>query len=200
MKSFILGFLVGGCVYLGLVRCTNTPVNPPPQATPAPAPAPVSNPSCASGTWCYSEYLKPLITDTMLKADFSSLCKSYAGLTDDQKRNVWVSLFRAVSYAESSWNPTEVYIESDGNPSVGLLQVSFTDAHDNGCAFQTAADVKNPLKNLACGVTIATKWIGRDKVAAGGSAGAWLGMSRYWSTMRKTNPRYSVTMSKFVCP
>lgn len=125
----------------------------------------------------------------------------------EDRTQCYLSIFSALAGFESDYNPNEKYVEKFPDDadnlqiSAGLLQLSFDDAKNNGCAFKTAADVYVSPLNLACGVLIAQKWVKKDGVIYGEYAckdddgkptTCYLGMGRYWGTMRRVAMRTSM--------
>ncbi|PZR82086.1 MAG: hypothetical protein DI537_37225, partial [Stutzerimonas stutzeri] len=71
--------------------------------------------------------------------------------------------------------------------SLGLLQLSYSDNAAYGCGFTTEAEVTNPDRNLACGVRIMTKLVGRAARIGGDNLAIAGGAAAYWSTLRSTS-------------
>lgn len=113
--------------------------------------------------------------DVLDKAsDMQFFCPNYANLAIYQKINIWAQLFAAMSYYESSFNPTSRYLEptAELDPvtktaiiSEGLLQLGYSDVLFHRCKFNWERDSKlasgdpnktilNPYTNLSCGVKI----------------------------------------------
>lgn len=131
-------------------------------------------------------------------SDIADYCSNYRNLDIVNKKNFWVYFISSVTQFESAFDPTNVYQESFNNGageavlSVGLLQLSIEDARPYKCSeIQTSADLKDPLKNLACGIRIFNRWISGDGVIRS-NAGGWKGAARYWSTIRNTSPNTSI--------
>lgn len=131
-------------------------------------------------------------------ADIADYCANYRNLDLANKKNFWVYFISSITQFESAFDPTSVYQESFDNSagepvlSVGLLQLSIEDARPYKCAeIQTSADLKDPLKNLACGIRIFNRWIAGDGVIRS-NVGGWKGAARYWSTIRNTSPNNSI--------
>lgn len=123
-------------------------------------------------------------------ADIANFCPNYANLSKADKRNVWVYLISGMSERESAHNPNTTYKESfndaKGNPviSAGLLQISVESANSYGCGFKNTEELKDPKRNLACGLRILNKWLGNDGVVSGKVGSSWKGGARYWSVLR----------------
>lgn len=63
----------------------------------------------------------------------------------------------AVAEAESNHNPKARYVESNGEISGGLYQMSVGDSHRYGCDFKTESDLYYPQKNTDCAVKAMAK-------------------------------------------
>jgi hypothetical protein len=103
----------------------------------------------------------------------------------------WAHLIAAMAKRESSLRPNTEYRENFKNSkgeyiiSTGLLQISLESSKGYKCGMNSQADLKDPLKNLSCGVTILARWIKRDGcIACGSHSVGWKGIQRYWSVGR----------------
>lgn len=136
--------------------------------------------------------------------DATRICPKYTSLSKAQKETVWAQFWVGVAKFESSWSPTNRFLESGlGKDEVtgqnvyseGLLQLSYGDKlWAPFCAFNWAADKKlsatNPNKtifdpkiNLDCGIHImANQIVNKGK--------AILTSGVYWSTL-KDGGKYS---------
>lgn len=56
----------------------------------------------------------------------------------------------SVMMAESGGNTNSRYVESNGEISGGLFQMSVGDSNRYGCKFKTEADLYNPIYNRDC--------------------------------------------------
>ena len=121
----------------------------------------------------------------------------------EQPKEFYIKLFSAIAKFESNFNPSTTYKENfkdaKGNfvISTGLLQVSAESCRGYGVEDASNENLKNPQKNLICGVKIAKKWILQDGVIAQGTGNASKGLARYFSTMRTTGKREQIR--KMVC-
>jgi hypothetical protein len=115
--------------------------------------------------------------------DISDFCPSYNSADTHQQEDCWVRLISAVAFFESGFNPADTFEEPSGTMSVGLLALSPSECSDA----PGIGDLKNPVKNLLCGVHKMAYLINRDGFVDGpaGSRGA----AAYWSTLRE---HYSV--------
>jgi hypothetical protein len=123
--------------------------------------------------------------------DLKAFCPSYYSMSKEDQKQFWGELFTRVAYKESSFNPNTVYHESFGVDSIGLFQLSYEDKpnYPDVCAWTA---LKDPIQNIQCGVGVAAKWVGRDKLLTQGTSSKTAkGMARYWSTMRTNSSAYS---------
>lgn len=128
-------------------------------------------------------------------ADGELFCKSYANLSQDNRRNFWVHMVSALAKYESSYNPKVTFdettvdpnmITSQGKPIIsrGLLQISKESANGYGCRISDPEELHEPEKNISCAVRILNRWVGRDKLISGREDGKWKGAARYFSPFR----------------
>lgn len=110
----------------------------------------------------------------------------YSGLSPNNQVKFWGELIVAMAKFESSWNPNDVYHESDGQDSVGLLQLSVGDQHNYHLSPPAHSEqgLKDPLVNIQWGVAILAHWMVRDRLIATGIAGDNRGGAQYWSVLR----------------
>jgi len=196
----LIGGLLGGVLLtIFLARCTPIPVSAPATIVHEPLPT-VTAPTCASGTWCYSEFIRPMVTDTMISADMS-ICSGYKTMSINQKRDAWVNLVRAISYAESNWKFGSIYEEAfiDSGTgkkalSVGMLQLSVGDRGNYKtpyCQKLTPDKLTDAETNLGCGLEIMNVLISRNRDI--------YNLGKYWSVMRRDNRRHGAVLAKFKC-
>jgi hypothetical protein len=162
-----------------------------PDATPAPAVKLKWN----NDVW--SKYLVEQISihfEEFDKAkDAVKFCPKYERLSKEQKSVMWAHFVVAVTKFESGYNTNSVYKESNGVDSIGLLQLSYGDKGDcPKSGFQ--GDLKDPLVNLKCGVSIFARMISQDLVVARGGyqkygVPAAEGAARYWSVLRSPDAK-----------
>lgn len=113
--------------------------------------------------------------------DVKDYCPRYNDLLVEQRINVWSEMVSRIAKFESGWKPTSTYQEpkppnGPGTLSVGLLQLS---TGDRGCP-KTVDGLKDPIKNLQCGVGLMKFFIDKDGLIAKDK----IGIARYWSVMR----------------
>ena len=110
--------------------------------------------------------------------DIEDFCPGYSKASKLSREVCWLRLVGGVVEFESSFNPTDSFKEPDGDMSVGLLALS-----PNECAnAPTEAALKDPVKNLVCGITIMARLIAADGFIDGPTSAR--GASKYWSTLR----------------
>lgn len=181
MKYLIGLFLLLGCVHEPKQK---------PDVVPGPTPIPIPSGKLKSlfpkqeWTDLALAYVNYAGLDVLRPADGKSFC------ANGMSAHNWVHLLASMAKYESGFDPNQVYRESFGVNSIGLLQLSVSDnAYGSGCAFRTESDVKDPAKNLKCAVTILKKWVMRDGVIQNS---ANKGGARYWSVLRNSGKLASV--------
>lgn len=121
----------------------------------------------------------------------------------------WKNHFKALAFAESSFNQTETYIEDLGidrvtgkkNTSEGYYQMSYQDSVIHGCAFDWSVDKKKAMKdkdktifnlerNLECAMIVTNKQLAVRGVLFTD------GKPYYWSVLDQKNPRHQVYLKK----
>jgi hypothetical protein len=148
-----------------------------------PPPATIPSKPIAS-EWKWEDFLQANLSERHLSASQQPLCKKQI-----EARKFWSALLRSIVYAESNFNPTSTYTEKTQGidpvtgkqtVSVGLLQLSVKDKlvyKTSHCADLNEQNIKDPEKNLGCGLEIMAKLIGtRSDLQAS--------LGRYWSTIR----------------
>jgi len=85
----------------------------------------------------------------------------------------------AVMMAESGGNPKTRYVESTGEVSGGLYQLSVGDAGRYGCNFRSEPDLYDAVKNTDCKDKIAAKLRAKYPTEKWSKS-----LARYWGTMR----------------
>jgi hypothetical protein len=111
--------------------------------------------------------------------DKNNFCPGYESATDSQKESCWVRIVKATIRYESTFDAKLTFEEPNGDMSVGLLMLS-----PGECAeAKTAAQLKNPVKNINCGMAKMARLISRDNAIAG--TGTKKGAAAYWSVLRR---------------
>lgn len=123
--------------------------------------------------------------------DMERFYPGYGKLNNQQKCQVWLTLFGAIASFESGLDKNTgffkthvVYKESNGADSIGIFQLS------SGDSFTTSStDLYDPFQNLEVALRIGAKFVSTDGlVAAGGypsyGAPSPRGLARYWSVIR----------------
>jgi hypothetical protein len=120
------------------------------------------------------------------QGDPNGFIVGYSGLALVDQIRFWGELFVAISKFESSWNPNNVFHESDGQNSVGLLQLSVGDQNNYNLTPHVNSELglKDPLVNINWAVAILAHWTAHDRLIATGVAGDNRGGARYWSVLR----------------
>jgi len=148
-----------------------------------------------------------------LPSDGDLYCKSYKDLNVDNRKAFWVYLISALAEYESNFDPAVTFDETtvdpkmltrEGKPIIsrGLLQISRESANGYGCGISTAKELHDARTNISCAVRILNRWVGRDKVISGRSAGKWRGAARYFSPFRnatKLKHMQQLTMQQPYC-
>lgn len=139
--------------------------------------------------------LVPLVTPgselaRLVPADVAAFCPDYAAASPDGRAAFWRALIAAMVPPESARKTATAYWEGGTLQqfSIGLLQLSLTDAAGYGCSFRTEAEITDPEANLACGVRIVTARVRRSSRIGGDAAHPSAGAAAYWSTLRVTSP------------
>lgn len=180
---------------------------PSPTTTPSPTPTPGAEATPKDLTplweakiknskeWSDFVYLKldTLGTDLLdvIPADRATFCPNYGNLSYSQRKQYWTYMLSAMARFESNFNTnskyTEAFSDSNGNNVIsrGLLQISIESGNGYGCGLKSAQDLHDPLQNLACGIRILNRWVGRDGRIAGKVSGSWRGGARYWAVLRE---------------
>jgi Transglycosylase SLT domain len=126
-------------------------------------------------------------------SDIDAFCPGYRATNAAGRRAFYVALLAELARYESNFDPsvryTESFTDNSGQRVIsrGLLQISQESANGYGCAITNAEQLHDPTTNISCAVRIVARWVERDGVIAGYSAGAWRGASRYWSPLRDRN-------------
>lgn len=136
--------------------------------------------------------LAPQLT-SVIPSDIDAFCPGYRATNPAGRRAFYVALLAELARYESNYDPsvryTESFTDNSGNRVIsrGLLQLSQESANGYGCGITNAEQLHDPTTNISCAVRILGRWVERDGVIAGYSAGAWRGASRYWSPLRDRN-------------
>lgn len=110
--------------------------------------------------------------------DIGTFCPGYVVSAQQYREMCWLRLVTAVAQFESGHNPVSTFREPNGVMSIGLFALS-----PNECkGAPTATDLKDPLRNIACGLGMMTTLIVRDGYVDGPAGNR--GASSYWSVLR----------------
>jgi len=120
------------------------------------------------------------------QGDPNGFIAGYNGLSGEGQVKLWCELLVAMAKFESSWKPTEVYHEDDGQNSIGLFQLSIGDQGNYPLSPHASSeqDLKDPFLNIQWAVTILAHWTVEDGLIATGVAGDNRGGAQYWSVLR----------------
>jgi hypothetical protein len=188
LKLFILTAIFIALEF-AISGCTITPVNQmPPGAAPADGAAPA-----VKADWDARPEASNWTAHTVvaLRELGPTLLASYVPGVCGDRIQFYTMLISSMARRESGFNPKEVYHESFGVDSIGLLQMSVSDNRTGGCDFKTASDVMDPEKNIRCAVAVLNKWVEHDGVLSEGDSSANAkGAARYWSVMREGPKHY----------
>jgi hypothetical protein len=126
--------------------------------------------------------------EALEKGQPETFIAGYNGLPSEAlKIKFWCELLVAVANRESGWDPNNVFRESFGVNSIGLLQLSFEDQfnfHPNLTPhIDDEDDLKKPLLNLEWGVTIFARLLQKDGIVANGAGADSRGAARYWPVL-----------------
>lgn len=138
------------------------------------------------------QYGKMLIKKT--PQDVTSFCPKYFDLNLEEKKLFWVHLFSSIAKRESAFDSDVTNDESQFSPGLnaisrGLLQISFSSSQNRnykkkGCSAKVASDLTSPIHNLRCGVAI-MEHLAADGCISCKKGKDYLGIARYWSTLRE---------------
>ena len=132
--------------------------------------------------------------------DIKDFCPKYNYLNLEEREDFFANLITVMSSYESSFNPNTTLKENNGNISAGLLQISYGSLNPlyrkNGCnVIENANDLRDPRKNIQCGLGIIATLVKKDNHLATGKS---LGASRYWSVLRQPYSVYIKSLNKTV--
>lgn len=117
--------------------------------------------------------------------DAAAFCPRYAQLSPRDRKQFWILLISGIAERESSFNARASLQEPLplSERSIGLLQLSLTDAEDFGCHFTTEAQIESPADNLDCAVHIMAVIVDRDNLIGGDRRGTNQGLAGYWAVL-----------------
>jgi len=129
---------------------------------------------------------------SIVPADIGTFCPRYRELGGAERSVFWRTFIVAVIKPEAGTNQHAIMWEQprkNGQPvggeySIGLLQLSISNARPYSCDVPTEASLLELKRNLDCGLKILTKLVNRDSRIGGDLAHGRLGAARYWSTVR----------------
>ena len=109
---------------------------------------------------------EPLVK--LVPTDIDSYCPAYPNASESERKAFWVNLLASLSYHESTWRAD---VSGGNNQWHGLLQISPATAEGYGCRAQSAEDLKNGRRNVACALRIMAVTVPRDGVISEGMRG-----------------------------
>lgn len=132
--------------------------------------------------------------------DIKSFCPKYSLLNNEEKEDFFSNLITVMTSYESGYDTQTFLKENNGNVSAGLLQISYGSLNPlyrkNGChVIANAEDLKDPRKNIQCGLAIISTLVKKDKHLASGKD---LGAGRYWSVLRQPYTVYVKSLKRTV--
>jgi hypothetical protein len=132
--------------------------------------------------------------------DVTNFCPNYNELYTIDKINFFAHLLASMAQLESVNRTDATFLENNGNMSTGLLQISYKSIspsyRQSGCnMIYSPSDLKDPYKNLQCGLGILTALIRRTGYIARSNH---VGASAYWSTLRTPYRVYLRSMNKSI--
>lgn len=155
----------------------------------------------------YSEikkYGKPLWDSNLLKSnpirDVQSYCPNFYNLSVEQKIQFWTHYFYWIAKFESGFDPEN----NNSHGDTGLLQISRNIPKLYKCDMnknRISRELRDPLKNLSCGVKILTKLVSEDHVISISrenkesknrnkrrqtTKNNYLGAARHWGSVRES--------------
>jgi len=121
----------------------------------------------------------------LIPADAAEFCETWPRLTRRGREQVWITLISAMAKHESDFDPRASFDEPPplSERSIGLLQLSLSDAVEFRCDFTTEVQIEDARRNLDCAVQILATLVPRDGVVGGGSGRDRLGAAGYWSVL-----------------
>ena len=132
--------------------------------------------------------------------DITNFCPNYNELYSVDKINFFAHLLASMAQLESVNKTDATFLENNGNVSTGLLQISYKSIspiyRQSGCnIINSQADLRDPYKNLQCGLGILTSLIKRSGYIARSNH---VGASAYWSTLRTPYKVFLRSMNKTI--
>lgn len=115
--------------------------------------------------------------------DIEDFAPDYARLSTQDRVDVWAILVVAMARFETdNYDPTAKRLESSGQYSVGLLQLSYENESAYGLERldREGKSLEDPLVNIRCGVKILAVLVAKDGVIASGTGSSSRGGAKYW--------------------
>ncbi len=146
----------------------------------------------------------PIVADD--PADVATFCPAYEADTPHQRAVFWRELLFQIVKPEAGTNANSFMWEQpqdkqklpvgNGEFSIGLLQLSISNARPYHCDVPEEKSLLDEKVNLACGVKILNRLVSRHSLIGGDqSHGRW-GAAAYWSTIRVPSQKPSQSGGK----
>lgn len=121
----------------------------------------------------------------LIPADAAEYCSSWRTLDHRGREQVWITLISAIAEYESSLDPHASFNEPPPltERSIGLMQLSLSDAAEFHCDFTSESQIEDAHRNLQCAVRILAKLVPQDGVVGGGWRNDRIGAAAYWSVL-----------------
>ena len=114
--------------------------------------------------------------------DVESFCPGYKLANREHREICWLRLVSSIVKYECGFNPRKTLREKNGSLSVGMLSLTVGECVNA----PTVESLKDPAKNLSCGVGMMARMIARAGFIEGPASAR--GAAAYWSVLR---PPYS---------
>jgi hypothetical protein len=117
--------------------------------------------------------------------DATDFCAAWPWLGRHDREQVWITLISAIAKYESDFNPSASFKEPPPleEDSIGLMQLSLSDAKDFHCGFKTEHEIEDPRRNLDCAVRILDHPLPRGGLIGGRLETDRAGAAFYWAVL-----------------
>lgn len=110
--------------------------------------------------------------------DVEHFCPGYRRASTRLREICWLRIIGGIVKFESGFNPRDTYQERNGVWSIGLFSLSAGECSEA----PSSSGLKDPIKNLTCGIRIMARLIERDRYIDGPRNNR--GAGSYWSVIR----------------
>jgi hypothetical protein len=119
--------------------------------------------------------------------DATDFCAAWPRLSRHDREQVWITLISAIAKYESDFNPSASFDEPPPleEDSIGLMQLSLSDAKDFHCGFKTESEIEDPRRNLDCAVRILDHLIPSGGLIGGRLETERIGAAFYWAVLNE---------------